>query len=99
MPIDAETQAALDAISATVTQHRQQAVTAVARLEGRIDAGLARMDALEDAAQRLRRALRDGRFDGESGSFVDALASALGMSVNDVKAGLVWVAQERRKAR
>lgn len=96
--MDAEVQAALDAISTTVTQHRQQAVTAVARLDGRIDAGLVRLDALEDAAQRLRRAIRDGRFE-EGGTFVDALASALGMNVSDVRTALVWATQERRKAR
>ena len=99
MAIPADVQAALDELATTVGQHRAQAVTAVARLDGRLDAGAERLDAIEEAGRRLRRSLREGRFDDEGGSFVDALSSALGMSVADVRAGLVWVTQVRRKAR
>lgn len=92
MPIDVDTQVALDALDARISNLRQLAITSFSGLDGR-------MDELDKAGQRLRRALRDGRFDGEAGTFVDALASALGLSTADLRSSLQWMAQERRKAR
>lgn len=92
MPIDAETQDALDVLDERITNLRQLAITSFSGLDGR-------MDELDKAQQRLRRSMRDGSFDGEAGTFVDALASALGLSAVELRAALVWVTQERRKAR
>lgn len=98
MAIDPEVQAALDALTATVTANRQAATAAIQADRVRLGLGEDRLDRLEEIAQRIRSAHRDGRLDDES-SLAEALAADLGMSVSDLRAALVWVTQERRKAR
>lgn len=103
MAIPADVRAALDAqaaliadLTATVAQHRQQAAAAVTRLDGRIDAGGARLDDLEQAAQRLRRALREGRFDGD-GDMVEALTTVMGVDLRTFRTFITWGLGEMRK--